>query len=56
MGLVNVPSDFMKMVEICFHFLLNKCVIAYLDDVTTFTSATAEDHLEALQRFLTVSK
>lgn len=50
MGLVNAPSDFMKMAEICFHSLLNKCVIAYLDDVTTYTSTTAEDHLEAIAK------
>lgn len=54
MGIKTSPSVFSQMMEQCFHELINKCVIIYLDDVTCFTNIQdPHQHLEDLSKTFT---
>lgn len=50
MGLVNAPFDFSMLLEKCFEKLLNKCIINFLDDITTYTTESPQEHLVALHK------
>ena len=50
-GLTNAPATFMRMINDILHPLLDDCVVAYIDDILTF-SKTWEDHLRHVRLVL----
>jgi hypothetical protein len=50
MGLCNSPSSFQRLVDLCFRSLINRCVVAYVDDLNVYSN-TLQEHLENLEDF-----
>ncbi|KAG1392547.1 hypothetical protein G6F60_012004 [Rhizopus arrhizus] len=48
MGLVNSPATFQRLIDLCFRPLINKCLVAYIDDLNVYSNNTHEHliHLE----------
>ncbi|KAG1043320.1 hypothetical protein G6F43_011674 [Rhizopus delemar] len=44
MGLVNSPATFQRLIDLCFKKLINKCLVAYIDDLNIYSN----DHHEHL--------
>jgi hypothetical protein len=49
MGLVNSPATFQRLIDICFGSLINKCLVAYIDDLNIH-SKTYQQHLKDLRQ------
>lgn len=49
MGLVNSPATFQRLIDLCFGPLLNKCLVAYIDDLNIH-SKTYQQHLLDLRQ------
>ncbi|SAL96908.1 hypothetical protein [Absidia glauca] len=49
MGLVNSPATFQRLIDLCFGSLLNKCLVAYIDDLNIH-SRTLQQHLKDLRQ------
>ncbi|KAG0777229.1 hypothetical protein G6F21_013409 [Rhizopus arrhizus] len=49
MGLVNSPATFQRLIDLCFRPLLNKCLVAYIDDLNVY-SQNPYEHLEHLRQ------
>ncbi|KAG1418570.1 hypothetical protein G6F58_005022 [Rhizopus delemar] len=49
MGLVNSPATFQRLIDLCFRPLLNKCLVAYIDDLNVY-SQNPYEHLEHLKQ------
>ena len=44
MGLVNSPATFQRLIDLCFRTLINKCLVAYIDDLNVY-SHNINEHL-----------
>ncbi|KAG1463919.1 hypothetical protein G6F56_005189 [Rhizopus delemar] len=49
MGLVNSPATFQRLIDLCFRPLINKCLVAYIDDLNVY-SLTHQEHLQHLEQ------
>lgn len=49
MGLVNSPATFQRLIDLCFRPLINKCLVAYIDDLNIY-SRNNDDHLQHLEQ------
>ncbi|KAG1443008.1 hypothetical protein G6F55_012799 [Rhizopus delemar] len=49
MGLVNSPATFQRLIDLCFRPLINKCLVAYIDDLNVY-SLNYQDHLQHLEQ------
>ena len=49
MGLVNSPATFQRLIDLCFRPLINKCLVAYIDDLNIYSHNQFE-HLEHLEQ------
>ena len=49
MGLVNSPATFQRLIDLCFRPLINKCLVAYIDDLNVY-SLNHQDHLQHLEQ------
>lgn len=49
MGLVNSPATFQRLIDLCFRPLLNKCLVAYIDDLNVYSS-NYHEHLQHLEQ------
>ena len=48
-GCANSPRVFQRLVDICLRPLVNKCVVAYIDDINVY-SKTPKEHINHLRR------
>ncbi|KAG1445529.1 hypothetical protein G6F55_011924 [Rhizopus delemar] len=51
MGLVNSPATFQRLIDLCFRPLLNKCLVAYIDDLNVYSNDDHEHLLHLEQVF-----
>ncbi|KAG1257879.1 hypothetical protein G6F68_009083 [Rhizopus microsporus] len=49
MGLVNSPATFQRLIDLCFRSLINKCLVAYIDDLNVYSENSIE-HLQHLDQ------
>lgn len=49
MGLVNSPATFQRLIDLCFRPLINKCLVAYIDDLNVYSNNYYE-HLHHLKQ------
>jgi len=49
MGLVNSPATFQRLIDLCFRPLINKCLVAYIDDLNVY-SHDDQEHLIHLEQ------
>ncbi|KAG1449121.1 hypothetical protein G6F56_008744 [Rhizopus delemar] len=49
MGLVNSPATFQRLIDLCFRPLINKCLVAYIDDLNVY-SLSHQEHLQHLEQ------
>ncbi|KAG1131334.1 hypothetical protein G6F37_013455 [Rhizopus arrhizus] len=49
MGLVNSPATFQRLIDLCFRPLINKCLVAYIDDLNVY-SLDHHTHLYHLEQ------
>ncbi|KAG0848253.1 hypothetical protein G6F17_011811 [Rhizopus arrhizus] len=49
MGLVNSPATFQRLIDLCFRPLINKCLVAYIDDLNVY-SFNEQEHLIHLEQ------
>ena len=49
MGLVNSPATFQRLIDICFRPLMNKCLVAYIDDLNVY-SRDKQEHIQHLEQ------
>ncbi|KAG1136361.1 hypothetical protein G6F37_012077 [Rhizopus arrhizus] len=49
MGLVNSPATFQRLIDLCFRPLINKCLVAYIDDLNVY-SFSEQEHLIHLEQ------
>jgi hypothetical protein len=49
MGLVNSPATFQRLIDLCFRPLINKCLVAYIDDLSVY-SHNNQEHLIHLEQ------
>jgi hypothetical protein len=49
MGLVNSPATFQRLIDICFRPLMNKCLVAYIDDLNVYSS-NEQEHIQHLEQ------
>ena len=49
MGLVNSPATFQRLIDLCFRPLINKCLVAYIDDLNVY-SLDHHQHLNHLEQ------
>ena len=49
MGLVNSPATFQRLIDLCFRSLINKCLVAYIDDLNVYSNNYYE-HLQHLKQ------
>lgn len=49
MGLVNSPATFQRLIDLCFRPLINKCLVAYIDDLNIY-SQNPYEHLVHLEQ------
>lgn len=48
MGLVNSPATFQRLIDLCFRPLINKCLVAYIDDLNVYSN-NDQEHLQHLE-------
>ncbi|EIE91156.1 hypothetical protein RO3G_15867 [Rhizopus delemar RA 99-880] len=48
MGLVNSPATFQRLIDLCFRPLINKCLVAYIDDLNVYSN-NCHEHLVHLE-------
>ena len=48
MGLVNSPATFQRLIDLCFRPLINRCLVAYIDDLNVY-SDNDQEHLQHLE-------
>ena len=48
MGLVNSPATFQRLIDLCFRPLINRCLVAYIDDLNVY-SDNEQEHLQHLE-------
>ncbi|KAG1471608.1 hypothetical protein G6F57_011319 [Rhizopus arrhizus] len=51
MGLVNSPATFQRLIDLCFRPLLNRCLVAYIDDLNVYSNDNHEHLLHLEQVF-----
>ncbi|KAG0861656.1 hypothetical protein G6F16_013108 [Rhizopus arrhizus] len=49
MGLVNSPATFQRLIDLCFRPLINKCLVAYIDDLNVYSN-NCQEHLVHLEQ------
>ncbi|KAG0754204.1 hypothetical protein G6F62_010004 [Rhizopus arrhizus] len=49
MGLVNSPATFQRLIDLCFRKLINKCLVAYIDDLNIYSN-NHHEHLTHLEQ------
>ncbi|KAG1465265.1 hypothetical protein G6F56_004924 [Rhizopus delemar] len=49
MGLVNSPATFQRLIDLCFRPLINKCLVAYIDDLNVYSN-NHQEHLLHLEQ------
>ncbi|KAG1468144.1 hypothetical protein G6F56_004012 [Rhizopus delemar] len=57
MGLVNSPTAFQRLIDLCFRPLINNCLVAYIDDLNIYTHNKHEHliHLEQVFKCIQIA-